>query len=189
MDTRRLRRTMWQVVSYPSTKALSVDEAKRHLNILDTSFDTLIGEYIYAAQQMLWKEANVIAAPMTFRRYYQSWDDFSFPYDPYTSVTITYRDESDDEQTLASADYKVYSGDFPVVISPTEQPALTDMVNPITLEVVSGYSTAPDMVKQCLRMIVADFFENRQSDAPGSISQLSRNTCYQISLITRRAAV
>ena len=180
---------MWQVVSYPSTKALTVEEAKLHLNILDDSFDTIIGDYIDAAQQMLYKEANVIAAPMTFKQYYQYWDDYSFDYDPYTSVTVTYYDADDTEQTLASTDYKVYDGNFPVVISPTETPTLSDRVNPIIVEVVSGYTTAPDIVKQCLRMIVSDLFENRQTDAVGNYKKLSRNTDYQISLITRRAAI
>lgn len=180
---------MWQVVSYPSTQALSLAEAKAHLNILDDSFDTLIGDLINAAQQMLYKEANVIAAPMTFKRVYQSWSEVSFDYDPYTSVEITYYDTDDTEQTLLAADYKVYDGSFPVVITFEETPTLSDRVNPIKVEIVAGYATAPDIVKQCLRMIVNDLFENRQTDAVGNYKELHRNTDYQISLISRRSAV
>jgi len=68
-------------------------------------------------------------------------------------------------------------------------PALYDRVNPVIVNVVSGYSAAPDNVKQCLRMIVADLYEVRQTEVQGSYSVLSRNTQYQISLISRRAAI
>lgn len=180
---------MWQVTTYPSTKALTVEDAKLHLNILDDSFDTIIGDYIDAAQMMLYKEANILAAPMTFTRYYQGWDDFSFDYDPFTSVVVTYFDSDNVEQTLAATDYKLFDGCFPVVINPIEMPSLFDRVNPIKLVAVGGYTTAPANVKQCLRMIVADLFENRQTDQTGSVSVLSRNTDYQISLITRRGAI
>jgi len=180
---------MWQVVTYPSAKALSLDEAKRHLNILDSSFDTLIGEYIDAAQLMLYKEANIIASPMAFKQVYQSWEEFDFNLEPFTSVIITYYDANDDVQTLAASDYKVYDGGFPVVICPVEMPALYDRVNPVTVNVVSGYSAAPENVKQCLRLIVGDLYEGRQTEVQGSYSVLSRNTQYQISLISRRAAI
>ena len=180
---------MWQIVTYPAAKALTVDEAKRHLNILDTSFDTLIGEYIDAAQMMLYKEANVICTPMEFKRYYQCWEDVSFNLDPFTSVVITYYNSANEITTLPDTDYKVYDGDFPVVISPVENPNFFDRANPIIATVTSGYVTAPDNVKQCLRMIVSDLFENRQSEVIGKYTLLSRNTQYQISLISRRAGV
>lgn len=180
---------MWQVVSYPSTKALTLDEAKRHLNILDDSFDTLIGEYIDAAQMMLYKQANVIASPMEFKRFYQGWDTVVFDYEPFTSLIVTYYDSDDDLQTLDASNYKVFSGNFPYVIDFKEMPDLSNRVNPIVVNVVSGYSDAPNDVKQCLRMIVADLFENRQTDEVGSLSTTSRNTDFQISLITRRTSI
>ena len=180
---------MWQIVTYPAAKALTVDEAKRHLRILDSSFDTLIGEYIDSAQMMLYKETNVICTPMEFKQTYQVWEDFDFNLDPFTSVIIQYYDVDDNIQTLPTTKYKVYDGAFPVVFTPTDMPALFDRANPIIVNVVCGYAAAPDNVKQCLRMIVADLYENTQTDVQGNYSVLSRNTDYQLSLISRRAGV
>ena len=39
---------------------LTLVEAKRHLNILDSSFDDLINDYIASAHLMLWNEAGLL---------------------------------------------------------------------------------------------------------------------------------
>ena len=46
------------------------------------------------------------------------------------------------------------------------------------------------MVKQALRMLVADMFENRQNEINGSTGRIiTRCTMYQLSLISQRTEI
>jgi uncharacterized phiE125 gp8 family phage protein len=178
---------MFKVTTYPSIKGLSVAEAKSHLNILDDSFDSLIGQYIDTAQELLIKEASVIAQPATLKCWLQEWHDVDVFYDPINIITVTYYDINGNEQTLASSEYKEYKNAFPYfILFDGTLPSLDDRADPITIEIAAGYTTTPERIKQALRMMVADMFEVRQSDSYTSVNEYSKSTQHYIQLISRR---
>lgn len=183
----------YQITVYPTALHLLRDDAKRQLNLLDTSFDTLIDSYILAAEAMLFFEARVLAAPTTLKGYLQNFIDQVIYMEPITDVVIKYQDENDVEQTMdEGTDYLLFKN-YPTKIEFLESPDLKDdFADPINITLTAGYDTepnTPENVKQVLRFMVADYFENRQSDVMGSISSLSRATEDQISFISRRVGV
>ena len=163
------------------------------MNLLDTSFDTIITSYIKTAEAMLFFEAKVLAAPTTLIGYLQFFSDQVIYMEPIETVVIKYQDVNDVEQTLAEGtDYLLFKN-YPTRIEFLESPSLKDdFADPINITLTAGYTTeplTPESVKQVLRFMVADYFENRQSDVIGSVSKLSRTTEDQISFISRRVGV
>ena len=67
-------------------------------------------------------------------------------------------------------------------------PNLNDRDWPIDIEITT-LANSDAMVKQALRMMVADMFEMRQNEIIGSVKQLSRGTQYQISLVSQRTEI
>lgn len=183
----------YQISVHPTAFHLLRDDAKRHLNLLDTSFDTLIDSYILSAEAMLFFEARVLAAPTTLVGYLQNFIDQIIYMEPITDVVIKFQNTSDQEITMAEGtDYLLFKN-YPTKIEFLETPNLKeDFSDPINITLTAGYTdepATPENVKQVLRFMVADYFENRQSDVMGSISQLSRATEDQISFISRRVGV
>lgn len=181
---------VWNIDTATTTFALSRAEAKLHLNILDTSFDDLIDDYLGAAHDMLWREAGISAGDQTLVAYMKAWKDVEIPFERVSSITsIKYYDENNSQQTLSSANYSLYNNQHPTLIDIDSSPSLYDREDAIEIKIVTGYTVVPEAVKQVLRMMVADMFENRQSDHKGAVAQLSRATNYQMSLISRRTEI
>ena len=78
--------------------ALTLAEAKRHLNILDNSFDDLISDYIGSAHVMLYDECALLISGAT-KGYMTEWVDFRIDVSPVDTVAIYYYDE-DNTRTL-----------------------------------------------------------------------------------------
>ena len=163
--------------------ALSLDEAKLHLNILDNSFDELISDYIDAAHQQLWSECNILIAG-TYVGYLPCFKNFYLTVTPYSSVVIEYFNSANTLTTLSTDDYYVNEGND-VFIEIINGASVYDRKFPIKVTVTTGANT-DKAVTQALRMVVADMFENRQSDSKGAVGKLSRNTKYQLTLISQR---
>ncbi len=164
--------------------ALSLADAKLHLNILDTSFDSLITDYITAAQEMLYLEAS-IGVDATVVGYLPALLDFTIDVHTLSTVVIKYYDSSNVLQTLADTEYIIT--DNLVEITGTT-PTVYDRDLPYQVTVTTPTPTDA-MVVQCLRMIVADFFESRQANEIGAIKEISRTTAWQLSLISKRVEI
>ena len=175
-----------RVTSYANTKALSLADAKLHLNILDTSFDDLISAYITSAHQFLYNETSILVDG-TAVGYLESLDDFIIDVRDVSTVVIKYYDANNTLQTWDSSNYIVT--DNIVEITGTA-PTLYDRDLPVQVTVTTTTQTNP-MVVQALRMIMGDLFEMRQSSVQGNISikELSRTTAWQLSLISKRIEV
>lgn len=167
---------------------LTLVEAKRHLNILDSSFDDLINDYITSAHLMLWNEAGLlIKGGVT--GYMIEWDDFRIDVNPLDSFSIYYYDSNNTRTLLDSSKYIATNGLYSYVEMKDNLPNLYDRDFPIEIEITTLANT-DDMIKQALRMIVADFFENRQSTIVGSnMHNLSRGTKFQMSMVSQRTEI
>lgn len=178
-----------QITAYTTSLGLTRDEAKLHLNILDTSFDDLIDDYITAAHVMLYQEASILIDG-TLKGYLTYLEDFNLDLGLVSSIAIYYYDSANDRVELDSSNYTLSLGKIPKVEITGTTPSVYDRDYPYEVEVTTAANTNP-MVTQVLRMMVADFFENRQTNAIGaSVNRvISRTTEWQISLISHRAEI
>ena len=166
--------------------ALTLSDAKLHLNILDDSFDDLISSYLAAAHTFLYQETNILVKGVA-TGYLCDLDDFMVTVHPLESIAIKYYDSNNSLQTWDSSNYIVNGGKFPTVEILTTAPAVYDRDWPFVIEMTTAANTN-DMVEQALRMIIGDLFETRQTNVMGaSLSRvMSRTTEYQLSLISQR---
>jgi len=161
--------------------ALSQADAKLHLNILDTSFDALIDDYLAAAHQMLYNETSImISATVTGQL--DVLCDFYIDIFEVDSIVIKYYNAANTLVVYDAANYIVNGQNVEIIGT---EPTTYDRDYPYVVEITTASSTNP-MVTQALRMIMGDFFENRQTDTAGSASSFSRATKWQLNLLNQR---
>jgi hypothetical protein len=179
-----------KITAYTLTQnwALTLVEAKRHLNIVDNSFDDLINDYLASAHVWLYNETAIFVKG-SILGYMQEWDDFRVDVAKVDTIAIYYYD-LDNTRTLLSTDlYYWNNGLYSYIEFKGSLPTLYVKDFAIEVEITTLANTDP-MVKQALRMLVADMFENRQNEILGSTGRIiSRGTMYQLSLISQRTEI
>lgn len=161
--------------------ALSKADAKLHLNILDTSFDDLIDDYLAAAHQMLFAETGLLLKATATGQLDVLCDFFIDIYN-VDSIVIKYYNASNVLTVYDAANY-ILNGQNVEIIG--DEPTTYDRDYPYVVEITTAASSDP-MNAQCLRMIMGDLFESRQTNVMGSNSQLSRTTKWQLDLVSKR---
>lgn len=190
------------IVTGPAAEPITLEEAKRQLNVTGADFDTVIGEKIKYAREEC--EAHTHRAIIT-----QSWKltldrwpcrpnesgvnrhAIFLPHPPIQSVTsVKYIDADGVQQTLvANTDYIAsLSEPYPRVCPyyGTAWPAVrADYPLPIEIIFVAGYGTVmegvpptniPGRLRDGMLLRIADLFENRSSEVSGTqVSQFSNN--------------
>lgn len=162
--------------------SLSQADAKLHLNILDTSFDNLIDDYLASAHQMLYLETSIMIAA-TATGQLDVLEDFFIDIYDVQSIVIKYYDTNNTLQVYNSANY-ILNGQNVEIIG--TEPTTYDRDFPYVVEITTAANTNP-MVTQALRMIIGDMFENRQSEEMGSFTKFDRATKWQLNLINKRS--
>jgi hypothetical protein len=179
-----------KITSYTPVEnwALTLVEAKRHLNILDDSFDDLINDYLASAHVWLYNETAILIKGEVLG-YMQEWDDFRVDVAKVDTLAIYYYDLDNTRTLLSSSNYHWNNGLYSYIELKGNLPSLYVKDFAIEIEITTLANTDP-MVKQALRMLVADMFENRQNEILGSTGRIiSRGTMYQLSLISQRTEI
>jgi hypothetical protein len=179
-----------KITSYTPVEnwALTLVEAKRHLNILDDSFDDLINDYLASAHVWLYNETAILIKGEVLG-YMQEWDDFRVDVAKVDTIAIYYYDLDNTRTLLSSSNYHWNNGLYSYIELKGNLPSLYVKDFAIEIEITTLANTDP-MVKQALRMLVADMFENRQNEILGSTGRIiSRGTMYQLSLISQRTEI
>ena len=179
-----------KITSYTPVEnwALTLVEAKRHLNILDDSFDDLINDYLASAHVWLYNETAILIKGEVLG-YMQEWDDFRVDVAKVDTLAIYYYDLDNTRTLLSSSNYHWNNGLYSYIELKGSIPSLYVKDFAIEIEITTLANTDP-MVKQALRMLVADMFENRQNEINGSTGRIiTRGTMYQLSLISQRTEI
>ena len=179
-----------KITSYTPVEnwALTLVEAKRHLNILDDSFDDLINDYLASAHVWLYNETAIFVKG-SILGYMQEWDDFRVDVAKVDTLAIYYYDLDNTRTLLSSSNYYWNNGLYSYIELKGSIPSLYVKDFAIEIEITTLANTGP-MVKQALRMLVADMFENRQNEILGSTGRIiSRGTMYQLSLVSQRTEI
>lgn len=173
-----------KVVTAPTVEPVTVAEVKAQCRIDSSSEDALLAIYIQAAREYAETFTRRAFCTQTLRGWLDVWppDDkpwIYLPNPPLASVSsITYVDSAGVTQTWSSSNYVVdgnttttariglaYGASFPTLRS--------GLQNAITVNWSAGYGAAaavPAAIKQALLLIVAHWFENRESVVIGSIA-------------------
>lgn len=171
----------------PTTLALTLAEAKRHLNVSSTADDALITDHIKAATKMLENRTQRAFVNQTWVCKADSFNDCRYihkrrfypPRSPLNSsgMSLTYVDTQGTTTTLPSSDYVVSTGDQPGYVAEAYNatwPSVYAQPNSVTLTYIAGHSTSaanvPQHIKQAIRMVVGHWYRNREA-ASGELSR------------------
>ena len=169
------------LVSETTLEPVTVDEVKTYMRIESTdstSEDSMIGTFITVARR---QAENITKRALIIQTRQVIIDDFAntsavieLPRPPLSSsasdVTITYVKDTTvgDTTTIGSTVFTVDNDSEPGRIYPAfnnEWPTPRDQKNAITIQYVTGYSTAtiPESITNWIKMRVLDMYENRES--------------------------
>lgn len=159
-----------KVTTEPAAEPISLDEAKLHLRVDHSADDSLIGILIQTAREIV--EAHTNRSLITQTRVIKL-DNFPclgtirLTHGPVQSLSITYYDQDDASQTLASSEYwEDFDSNIPRVVVKTSWPATEDKPNAVTITYVAGYGddsdSVPAAIKQAMLLILGHLYENRQ---------------------------
>lgn len=171
----------------PTTTAITLDDAKRHLNVTTDLDDDLILGQIKAATQMLENRSRRAFVTQTRILKMRTFGDSRYvlerlirpPISPLRSVTsVVYIASNGTTTTMPSSDYLVSIGDKPGTIGEAYNatwPNTRNVQNDVTITYVAGHSTVntgvPEYAKQAVRMLVGHWYRNRESVLTGTISK------------------
>ena len=172
----------------PVAEPISLDEAKRHLriDIDETDHDDYLHDLIVVAREQVemitWRKL----VTQTWYAYLQRWPSGNYielPFGKLQSVTpetidgvsgIKYIDSDGDEYAWTSAEYIVGTdyqrGRITLVDGYTWPNETLYPSNPIEIVFICGYGLAtsvPPQIKQAMKMIMSELFENRETSLIG----------------------
>lgn len=179
----------------PATEPLRVEEAKAHLNEVETDNDALIGTLIQAAREYV--ETYTRRALIT-QTWYLKLDGFPcmpimLPRPPLVSITsVSYVDSNGVTQTWVegAAGYQLVKPVGPkaqyAAILPAysiSYPSTRCQPESVTIEYVCGYGAAaavPASIVAAMKLLIGHWYENRESvvigdagsELPVSVAQL-----------------
>ena len=169
------------VETQPPINPITVDDVKAQSIIDHDLDDSLISSYITAARQ--WCEGYLNRALITtrYKMVLDAWpvsECLDIPRPPLVGIeSFTYIDKDDNSATLTIADTFVVS-----TVGTPGRIALKDGVNwpttelrPIAgIEIVfdagygSGATDVPEAIRQAVKLVAADLYENRESSVVGA---------------------
>jgi uncharacterized phiE125 gp8 family phage protein len=181
-------RSVLRLVTPPADRAVSLNEARRHLRIEDTDQDDLIAAYIEAAEQSLSYIGRALK-PATYAldiygigsRYIDLLDIYgigsryiNLPMPPLRAISSVSTVGS--TGTLSVLDPSAYSvmtaagGQTLVVLAST--PAFTYGSIWATIQYTAGYDVVPSALRAAILLIVGTLYENRSGASPVSMTKL-----------------
>lgn len=159
-----------------TSPAVTVAEAKAHLRIDGTSENELLQGYILAATEFVESHCFIT---LVESEYVLSLDSFpaarqiKIPRPPLLEVAaVKYFDTAGTLQTLDPSTYTVDAASQPgrVVLNPScSWPSTSSVVNAVRVEFTAGPEAAPQLLKQCVLLMVGQFYERREGTISGTI--------------------
>ncbi len=166
-----------EISTAPATEPVTLTEAKAHLYVDTSNDDTMITSLIVAARVYAENYTRRAFITQTIKARYDHFQSFfEMEKPPLISVSsITYIDTTGSTQTHSSSDYDVDIYSTPARITEgygTTWPSTRSSVpNTVTIEYVAGYGDAsdvPNTIKQAMLMMIAHWFENRETTITGT---------------------
>lgn len=163
----------------PAVEPISLEEARTHLRVDHEDEDAFIGSLITAAREYVESHTHRQLVLATYRLGLPHWpcgDFVKLPRPILAGVTsITYVDTAGSTQTWNSANYSVDTDSLPGRVwlgYGLSWPDVRCGAYPITITYTAGWATAalvPESLKTAIKMILANWYENREATISGTI--------------------
>jgi len=185
------------IVTGPSGTAITLAEAKAHLNLDFNEDDTLVTSYIEAATKSIEKYIGSPLRTETHKYHFAQWEPVFILNDArIQSITfVKYFDTAGDEQTLTPTGNYVtdlVSLQRKILFLPSASlPTVSELLAfPISVTVVTGFASLPDDIKLAVKTLVATYYTHRESETltdgmPATLNSLFKNLLnpYRVTLI------
>lgn len=172
----------------PTTLAVTVADAKRHLNIevTESYYDSSIEGYLRAAQEYVEESTNLTLFDTNFTAKWSSFpehstDPIKLPAWPLSSIgSIEYRDELGTSVAIdENTEIQFSATSVPAIILPlpeSEWPQTQcGRIDAVTVGFTAGYGATaamiPHRVKQAIQLLVGHWFKHREAVVTGTISK------------------
>jgi uncharacterized phiE125 gp8 family phage protein len=169
-----------RVTTSPTQEPVSVSDMKSHLRVDHGHEDGRIADMIQAAREMVEEDAQVALCPQTLTIYLDAFPrwEVCLRKCPVNAISsITYVDSDGTTQTLSASEYTFDAASKPARLTPAygeTWPVTRPQVNAVAITATAGYtspSSIPAMAKQAIKMLVAHWYENRETVLIGTISK------------------
>ncbi len=142
--------------------------------------DIFINHLIKSARQFCEEELQLSLATETWQLKLDYWpcdgSPIELPRGPVQSVSsVKYIDVDGVEKTIDNSNYILDSASYVARLDNVDTyswPSTQDRIAPITIEYVSGYTTAPEDIKHAIIMLVGHWFEHRIDATTMTIKQI-----------------
>jgi uncharacterized phiE125 gp8 family phage protein len=171
-----------QTVIESTGEPIDLEDAKTHLRIGigQTADDDYITGLIKAIRRMVEDITNRRMMRQTLKLYIDNWpggDSITLPYPPFSTEVapvLEYKDTDSSTITVSSTVYRADSISEPgrIVLDYNENwPTRTlHNLNPISIQYVAGYKGStgvPVNFKHAMKIMISDYYENRESIVVG----------------------
>jgi uncharacterized phiE125 gp8 family phage protein len=171
----RVKRSIVTVA--PTVEPIDRDAiGKLDLKLDGTTEDALLDIWIQAAREKIEERTGLSLITQTRVMkldHFPRCGYIELLYGPVQSVVVTYQDENDATQTLASSEYWLDTHGICTIHVKNYWPSTKDRPAAVTITYVAGYGSTAASVPAALRsavlMRLAHMYENRQSVVPGAM--------------------
>lgn len=172
------------VVTDPASEPVTTEEAKSHMRVTISDDDTLIGDMITVARDMLENFTCRAFINTTFDYFLDEFPSPRFehgrihggriivpPVSTLSSVTsVKYYDTDDVQQTLAATEYIVDSVHEPGrIVEAVDKfwPLTSSRISAVEVRYISGFGATaadvPEVIKLAVKMLVSHYYDNRSA--------------------------
>ncbi len=157
-----------ELVTDPASEPVTLEEAKNHLNLSQSSsdHDDILSQYIAASRQQLETDINFALIQRTMRVKLPEIASVRFPMGPLVAVSsITYYDSDNAEQTLSTSLYSIDTATGSLRLIGDSFPTVYDRWDAVTINYTIGKATTaatvPPLCKSAILLLIGHYFENR----------------------------
>lgn len=195
-------RPQYSITTAPTSEPITLAQASDHLRVDSTEDQSYISDLISVAREYFDAVTGRSSAIATYVLTAETWEDLFNPtrrdntifYNGYVipiyrtpllSVASVkyYAPDATSLTTMSASGYRVVTGAEPGRIQLVDAPpSIDDRIDAIQITFTAGADTAPAMSKHAIRMLVANFYEQRApisfaaaSDIPYTLKSIIEN--------------
>ena len=178
-----------EIITGPASTSVSTDDLKAHLRLNDDSEDSLLGDWLTAADDLFTRWTGYVLVSQTLRLRLDGWPSDGTVYVPRHPVTgiasVQYLDRDGTWQTVDPSNYSIDLGSVPARVrfgSGYTFPSLHPTAVPtVRVQFVAG-GTAPKLAAQAVKLLAAHWYAQREAFGEANLNEVPmgfKAVCHQ----------